>query len=89
MDSISTLRLHALPHFHLAPINLIVFLGSLGKSHLEASFALNMLSALIYSAHSYPAMPLVEQLVHQRCVHPGPLVLGTNPLKFPIRPQRI
>jgi len=21
--------------------------------------------------------------VHQRCVHPGPLVLGTNPLKFP------
>ena len=43
-----------------------------------------MLSALIWSAHSYPAMLLVEQLVHQRCVHPGPLVLGANPLKFPI-----
>src|SRR6201994_2748976 len=42
-----------------------------------------MLSALIPSAHSYPAMLLAEQLVHQRCVHPGPLVLGTNPLKFP------
>ena len=28
-------------------------------------------------------MPLVGQLVHQRCVHPGPLVLGTDPLKFP------
>ena len=28
-------------------------------------------------------MPLVEQLVHQRCVHPGPLVLGTNPLNIP------
>jgi hypothetical protein len=28
-------------------------------------------------------MLLVEQLVHQRCVHPGPLVLGANPLKFP------
>jgi hypothetical protein len=42
-----------------------------------------MLSALIYSALSYSAMLLVEQPTHQRCVHPGPLVLGTNPLKFP------
>ena len=41
-----------------------------------------MLSALIHSAHSYPAMPLARQLVHQRCVHPGPLVLGTAPLKI-------
>ena len=24
-----------------------------------------------------------QQLVHQRCVHPGPLVLRTAPLKFP------
>ena len=55
----------------------------IGKSNLEVSFALNMLSALIWSAHSYPTMLLVEQLVHQRCVHSGPLVLGTNPLKFP------
>ena len=42
-----------------------------------------MLSALIPSAHSYPAVPLAGQLVHQRCVHPGPLVLRTAPLKFP------
>src|SRR5213075_700713 len=42
-----------------------------------------MLSALIPSAHSYPAMLLAEQLVHQRCVHPGPLVLRTAPLKSP------
>ena len=42
-----------------------------------------MLSALICSAHSYPAMPLVRQLVHQRCVHSGPLVLRIDPLKFP------
>ena len=40
-----------------------------------------MLSAVILSAHSYPAMPLARQQVHQRCVHPGPLVLGTAPLK--------
>src|ERR671933_1480001 len=42
-----------------------------------------MLSALIPAAHSYPAVLLAEQLVHQRCVHPGPLVLRTAPLKFP------
>ena len=41
-----------------------------------------MLSAVILSAHSYPAVPLARQLVHQRCVHPGPLVLGTAPLKI-------
>ena len=42
-----------------------------------------MLSAVIPSAHSYPAVPLARQPVHQRCVHPGPLVLGTDPLKSP------
>src|SRR5829696_4332070 len=42
-----------------------------------------MLSAVILSEHSYPAVPLARQLVHQRFVHPGPLVLGTNPLKSP------
>src|SRR5690606_41198919 len=42
-----------------------------------------MLSAFIPSTHSYPAMPLARQLVHQRCVHPGPLVLGADPLRFP------
>src|SRR6185312_11664318 len=41
-----------------------------------------MLSALILSTRSYPAMLLAEQLVHQRCVHPGPLVLRTAPLKL-------
>src|SRR5438270_2040097 len=28
-------------------------------------------------------MPLAGQLEHQRSVHPGPLVLGTGPLKSP------
>ena len=28
-------------------------------------------------------MPLVEQLRNERCVHSGPLVLGTALLKFP------
>src|SRR5690625_7865700 len=42
-----------------------------------------MLSALILTSRSYPAMRLAAQLGHQRCVHPGPLVLRTAPLKFP------
>src|SRR5207237_2428669 len=42
-----------------------------------------MLSALIPTQHSYPAVPLAGQLAHQRFVHSGPLVLGAAPLKFP------
>ena len=42
-----------------------------------------MLSAVIPSEHSYPAMPLARQQEHQWFVHPGPLVLGTDPLKYP------
>ncbi len=42
-----------------------------------------MLSAVILSVLSYPAMLLAEQLVHQRYVHPGPLVLGATLLKYP------
>src|ERR1700728_3308393 len=42
-----------------------------------------MLSAVIFSVHSYPAVPLARQPVHQRYVHPGPLVLRTGPRKFP------
>src|SRR5438309_2616263 len=42
-----------------------------------------MLSAIIPSAHSYAALRLAPQLLHQRCVHPGPIVLGANPLNTP------
>src|SRR4026209_2649413 len=42
-----------------------------------------MLSAVIPSVHSYPAVPMARQQVHQRYVHPGPLVLGTAPLNTP------
>src|SRR5210317_551367 len=42
-----------------------------------------MLSALIRSVRSKPAVPLAGQLAHQRYVHPGPLVLGTTLLKSP------
>src|SRR5215475_6025747 len=42
-----------------------------------------MLSALIRSQHSYPAVQLALQPVHQRLVQSGPLVLRSGPLKYP------
>jgi hypothetical protein len=42
-----------------------------------------MPSAVIPSVHSYPALRLAPQQVHQRYVHPGPLVLRADPLKYP------
>jgi hypothetical protein len=40
-----------------------------------------MLSVVIRSERSYPAMQLASQPVHQRFVQPGPLVLRSDPLK--------
>ena len=42
-----------------------------------------MLSAVIPSEDRYPAMRLAPQPAHERFVHPGPLVLGAAPRKFP------
>src|ERR1041385_6165758 len=42
-----------------------------------------MLSAFILSVHSYSALHLAAQLIHQRYVRPGPLVLRSCPLKLP------
>ena len=60
--------------------------GSLPRPFKEISscggFRAYMLSALIPSQRSYPAMPRAGQLVHQRLVQLGPLVLESDPLKF-------
>ncbi len=42
-----------------------------------------MPSAFIPSELGYSAMHLIMQRIHQRFVHPGPLVLRTAPLKYP------
>ena len=42
-----------------------------------------MLSAVIHSIHSYSALQLALQQIHQRYVRSGPLVLGTALLNFP------
>src|SRR6201994_602442 len=44
-----------------------------------------MLSALISYKHSYSALQLTSQLIHQRFAQPGPLVLRSAPLK-PLTP---
>ena len=41
-----------------------------------------MLSALIPAQRSYSAVQLAPQLIHQRLVQFGPLVLKSDPLKF-------
>src|SRR5438552_8501362 len=41
-----------------------------------------MLSAFILAIRSYSALHLAAQLIHQRYVRPGPLVLGSSLLKF-------
>ena len=41
-----------------------------------------MLSAFILAVHSYSALHLAEQQIHQRHVRPGPLVLRSCPLNL-------
>src|SRR5262249_62280864 len=65
----STGQLHALRRFHTRPINLVVYEGPSGA--LRPGDAISrgwvpayMLSAVIRSAHSYPAMRLAPQPDH-------------------------
>ncbi len=74
------------PCFHLEPINLIifeVFITEVGKSHLEGGFMLRCFQHLSRPHIATQLCRWRRQLVHQRYVHPGPLVLRTAPLKFP------
>ena len=83
---ISNSQLHVLPHFHLCPIYLVVFKGSyffrMGNLILRGASRLDA-----FSVYPFPAWLLCHafglQQIHQRPVHPGPLVLRTAPLKFP------
>ncbi len=38
---------------------------------------------VFHDSHGRTSMPLARQQVHQRYVHPGPLVLGAAPLNSP------
>ena len=83
---ISTGQLNVLPRLHHRPINLVVCQGDSGASSNETSsrgrLRAYMLSALIQTVRSYPALPLARQQEHQWYVPPNPLVLKRIPLKF-------
>lgn len=44
--TISTGKLHALPHFHIRPINVVVFHGSRGNARFEVGFPLRCFQRL-------------------------------------------
>ena len=44
--AISTGKLHALPHFHTRPINVVVYHGSQGRTRFEVGFPLRCLQRL-------------------------------------------
>ena len=83
---ISDSQLHMLPCFLLCPIYLVVFKGSYylrmgylilrGASRLDAFSVYPVPTWLL--GHGFDTQPM-----HQRSVHPGPLVLRTAPLKYP------
>ncbi len=54
-----------------------------GMTHLEVGFPLRCFQRLSLPNLATQQMPLARQLVHQRFVHPGPLVLGVAPLNHP------
>ena len=57
----------------------------MGNLILEWAWRLDAFSAYPFPTMATQRMPLAGQLVHQRSVHSGPLVLGTTLLKFPPR----
>ena len=54
-----------------------------GISHLEEGFPLRCFQRLSFPNVVTQQMLLAEQLVRQRFVHLGPLVLRSDPLKYP------
>ena len=81
-----TASLNMLPCVHVPPHNGVVFPRSYpcgGKSCLGVYFALRCFQRLSRPDIATQRLHLAVQLVHQRSVHPGPLVLGTAPLKLP------
>lgn len=84
---ISTSQLNTLPCLHLWPINLVVFeVSYLDFSnkipYLGVGFVLRCFQHLSRPDMATQHLLLVEQLSHYWSVHPGPLVLGTEPLKY-------
>ena len=83
---ISNSQLHTLLYFHLCPIYLVLSKGSyfLRMGHLILRGASRLDAFSVYPFRAWlPCRGVGPQQVHQRPVHPGPLVLRTAPLKYP------
>src|SRR5258708_12318205 len=85
-SSVSTGQLKRLLALHRQPINLVVFQGALEQLLYETLswdwLRAYMLSALIHTVRSYPALPRARQQEHQSYVPQNPLVLTRNSPKF-------
>ena len=83
---ISDSQLNALLHLHPCPIYLVVSKGSyffrMGYPISRGASRLDAFSVYPFPAW-LPGCALDVQPVHQRPVHPGPLVLRTAPLRYP------
>ena len=81
---ISNSQLHTLLYFHLCPIYLVFSKGSY-SFRMRCLFLRGASRLDAFSVYPFPAwLPghaFDMQPVHQRPVHPGPLVLRTAPLK--------
>ena len=83
---ISTGQLNASLRLHLRPIHLIVFKGSycFHMGHLILRGASRLDAFSVYPRRTWLLCDAFGiQQIHQRSVHPGPLVLRTAPLKYP------
>jgi hypothetical protein len=81
--AISTARLHPLRSFHLRPINVVVSHGPSGSPYLGVGFALRCFQRLSRSRMATRRYPWRDNRYTRACPVPGPLVLGTDPLKTP------
>ena len=79
--AISTGQLHTLLRFHTRPINVVVFHGSQARPGFEGGFPLRCFQRLSLPDLATLLCRWRDKQVHQRSVHPGPLVLGADPLK--------
>ena len=87
-STISTPRLNPLLDVHLVPINVLVLNESQTNGYLGNGFALRCFQRLSAPNLATRQCPWQVQPVHQRFVHPGPLVLGVSSLTIQ-RPRQI
>ena len=86
--SVSMSQLKPLLVLHLTPIKRLLLPWPRESTHLGVGFLLRCFQQLSSPHLATQRVPLLEELVHQRCVLPGPLVLWKAPLNaLPLTPD--